>query len=160
LANGSGTTTGAAAGPAFAQAAPVVVPEPFAKPDWTVARAWCPIGCSEATTRLLKEQVGRQVHLGPARLEAPFLDACEGGVRFGMRTQSPAELVEEIDAALAPRSRRVAVADLGVPEAEPVHSAWALCHGAAGETTFARLLVVAPDRVLLLFEEQSLVELR
>jgi hypothetical protein len=149
-----------AAGPTHAQGPIAAVAEPFAKPDWTVARAWCPIGCSEATTTLLKDQVGRAVHLGAARLEAPFLDACEGSVRFGVRLQSPADLVAEVDAALAPRARRLAVADLGVAAAEIVHSAWALCHGATGETTFARLLVIAPDRVLLLFEEQSLVELR
>ena len=148
------------AGSGFAQGRVVASAEPFSKVDWAVARAWCPIGCSEATATFLKEQVGRAVHLGAARLEAPFLDACEGSVRFGLRSQSPEALVEEVDAALAPRARRMAVSDLGVPASESVHSAWALCHGAAGETTFARLLVIAPDRVLLLFEEQSLVELR
>jgi hypothetical protein len=39
-------------------------------------------------------------------------------------------------------------------------SGWALCRGAAGDMNLQRLLVVAPDRVLMLSEEQSLIELR
>ena len=154
----------AAAMPAGAQQDTVVAPVPaavsFAKPDWLVARAWCPIGCSEATQSLLKAQVGAVVHLSDHRLQAPFVDACAGSVRFKGQAVAAGAVAAEINRTLAAGVRHLAASDLGLPEAAPVTTAWALCHGAAGETNFVRLPVVAPDRVILLFEEQSLIELR
>ena len=51
-------------------------------------------------------------------------------------------------------------ADLKLEAAGSTTTAVALCHGGAGEATQARLLAIEPDRVLVLFEEQSVIELR
>ena len=134
--------------------------EPFAKPDWIVARAWCPIGCSEATQAQLKAQLGAVLHLAAGRLDARFVDACDGSVRYSVKTVAAAVVVGEVNEGLAPHQRRLAPADLGVAASAQVTTAWALCHGAGGDMNFAHLLLIAPDRVVLLSEEQSLIELR
>ncbi len=131
---------------------------PFAKAAWTVSKAWCPAGCSAATAGVLKAQVGQAVRLSTTQLVAPFVDACEGQVRVSLRTVPVDEIVADVNKGVAPGRKRLAAADLGVDGA--ALSGWALCHGAAGDMNLQRLLVVAPDRVVLLSEEQSLIELR
>jgi len=41
-----------------------------------------------------------------------------------------------------------------------VTGAAALCAGRYGELIMARILVVTPQRIIILFEQQSLIELR
>jgi hypothetical protein len=128
------------------------------KPSWVVARAWCPAGCSAATEGVLKAQVGQPVQLSATTLVAPFVDPCEGQVHLALKSVAPAAIVADVNKGVAPGHRRLAASDLGV--AGDAVSGWALCKGAAVDVNLQRLLVVAPDRVLLLSEEQSLIELR
>jgi hypothetical protein len=150
----------ACANPGAGEAGQAPAIEAFAKSDWIVAKAWCPIGCSESTRNLLMAQVGGVVHLSASRLDASFIDACEGSVHYSGRTVAPSAIVAEFNKGLAPAQRRLATSDLGLADATSVSSAWALCHRAAGDMNFAHLLVIAPDRVVVQFEEQSLIELR
>ncbi len=131
---------------------------PLARTSWTVSRAWCPVGCSAATAGILQAQVGQPVQLSPTQLVASFVDACEGQVHLSVKPVPVAEIVADVNKGMAPGHRRLAVADIGASGS--ALSGWALCRGAAGDTNLQRLLVVAPDRVLLLSEEQSLIELR
>ncbi len=134
------------------------VAAPLAKTTWTVAKAWCPAGCSAATAGVLKTQVGQTVQLSQTQLVAPFVDACEGQVHLSVKSVPVKEIVADVNKGLAPGHRQLAVADLGASGS--ALSGWALCRGAAGDMNLQRLLVVAPDRVLMLSEEQSLIELR
>jgi len=142
--------------PACAQ--PVAADALFAKSAWQVAKAGCPVGCSAATAAVLKGQVGQPVQLSATQLVAPFVDPCEGQVHVSLKSTPVADIVAEVNKGIAPGRKRLAAADLGVSGS--VSSGWALCRGPAGDTNLQRLLVVAPDRVVLFSEEQSLIELR
>jgi hypothetical protein len=143
-----------------ASAAVSAAPALFAKAQWTVARGWCPVGCSPATLAFVQGQAGQAVKLAATRMEAPFLDPCEGTVRFDDKPQTGAQVVAVVNQGLAPGHRRLAPADIGLSEQGTTRTAVALCRGPAGEMSMARLLSVEPDRVLVLFEEQSVLELR
>ncbi len=81
-----------------------------------------------------------------------------GAGHLALKSVPPAEIVADVDKGVAPGHRRLAASDLGLQG--NALSGWALCKGAAGDINLQWLLVVAPDRVLLLSEEQSLIELR
>ena len=152
-----GQAGGQARGQAGAQPGAAVA-TPLAKSTWVVARAWCPVGCSAATEGVLKAQVGQPVQLSATALVASFVDPCEGRVHLALKSVATAEIVADVNKGVAPRHRRLAANDLGV-QGDAV-SGWVLCNGATGDIDLQRLLVVEPDRVLLLSEEQSLIELR
>ena len=128
---------------------------PFAKSAWKVAKVGCPAGCSAATAAVLKGQVGQPVQLSATQLVAPFVDPCEGQVHVSLKTMP---VVADVNKGMAPGRKRLAAADLGVGGS--ALSGWARCQGRAGDTNLQRLLVVAANRVVLLSEEQSLIELR
>ena len=51
-------------------------------------------------------------------------------------------------------------ADLGLPEGATLHRAVAWCAAGGYDVPVARLLSIEPDRIVVLFEQQSLIELR
>lgn len=140
--------------------APTSAPALFSKQHWTIASATCPIGCSEQTRAFLKGQVGGSVELGTTLLAVPFDDRCEGSLRYVTRTMPTAALVAEVNQGVPPSHRQMTPADLKLDPQGTATTAVALCRRGSGETTQQRLLSVEPDRVLVLFEEQSVIELR
>ena len=131
---------------------------PLAKTTWTVAKAGCPAGCSTPLQAVLTSLVGVPVQLSPTQLTASFVDPCEGQVHLDLKPTPVADIVAEVNKGRAPGRKQLAAADLGA-SGTPL-SGWALCRGAKGDLNLQRLLVVAPDRIVLLSQEQSLIELR
>jgi hypothetical protein len=132
----------------------------FSKAQWTVATTSCPVGCAEAMRDFLKAQTGRAVRLAPDRVDAPFLDACEGTLRWESSTSTFAELAGELAKANPSDQGVLKPADLGLPEGAPLHRAVAWCAAGGSDLPVARLLSVEPGRIVMLFEQQSLIELR
>ena len=141
-------------------AEPPVAAPLFAKPTWTVASTSCPVGCADAMRDFLKAQTGRSVRLAPDRVEAPFLDACDGTLRWVASTSTLAELAGELARTLPQAAPTLKAADLGVPEGATLRRAVAWCASGGFDLPVARLLSIEPDRIVMLFEQQSLIELR
>jgi hypothetical protein len=139
--------------------APVAKPL-FAKTEWTVSAVSCPAGCSTLTRNFLQSQVGKRVTLGDARFDAPFVDACAGSVRYVPRQQAVADVLAELRRAGPPDAKPLSPASLGVAAGATLTTASALCREAGGEMSYQRLLSIEPARVQVLFEEQSVIELR
>lgn len=135
-------------------------PHPFSKPVWKVARVSCPAGCAQTTLRFLRNQIGRSVQLSTTSLEAPFLDKCEGAVRWEVRDSALATVIDELNRGIAPDARRISPADLETSPKPQIGNGVAMCSGRFGDLTMARAPVIARDRIVLLFEEHSLIELR
>jgi hypothetical protein len=154
----------AAAGPAAARdkltAEPTVAGPLFAKSAWTVASTSCPVGCADAMRDFLKAQTGRPVRLAPDRIDAPFLDACSGTLRWVASTSTVSELASELAKTNPLDNGVLKAADLGLPEGATLHRAVAYCTDGGFDLPVARLLSIEPDRILMLFEQQSLIELR
>ena len=152
------------AGPAAAR--DKATPEPaaaaplFAKSAWTVASTSCPIGCADAMRDFLKAQTGRPVRLSPDRVDAPFLDACDGILRWVASTSTVPELASELARTHPLDTGTLKATDLGVPAGATLHRAVAYCAAGGSDLPVARLLSIEPDRILILFEQQSLIELR
>jgi hypothetical protein len=132
----------------------------FAKSQWKVASASCPLGCAEAMRDFLNAQTGRPVRLAADLVDAPFLDACPGNVRWVPSTDTLAGLGEELSRAHPPAPRPFTAAELGVHDGAPLRRAVAYCAADGAEVPVARLLSIEPDRILILFEQQSVIELR
>ena len=153
-----------AAGPAAAR--DKAIPEPaaaaplFAKSAWTVASTTCPVGCADAMRDFLKAQTGRSVRLAPDRIDAPFLDSCEGTLRWVASTSTVPELAAELARTHPLDTGTLKAADLGVREGATLHRAVAWCAAGGSDLPVARLLSIEPDRIVMLFEQQSLIELR
>jgi hypothetical protein len=152
----------AVAAPARDKAAadPGVAPPLFAKSQWTVAATSCPVGCADAMRDFLKAQTGRSVRLAADRVEAPFLDTCDGSIRWVPSTSTFTELAGELAKAHPLDSGVLKAADLGLPEGATLHRAVAYCVAGGYDLPVARLLSIENDRILILFEQQSLIELR
>jgi hypothetical protein len=132
----------------------------FAKAQWTVASTSCPLGCADAMRDFLRAQTGRSVRLAGDRVEAPFLDACAGNVHWIASTDTLAELGDELAKAHPPAPRPFTAAELGVRDGAALRRAVAYCAADGADVPFARLLSIEPDRILILFEQQSVIELR
>ncbi len=160
------TTLAAAATPAWPQqGASAPAPEqaassPFSKQDWRVARGSCPIGCSEGTRQFLQTQVDGRVTLSPTRFAARWDEPCEGVLRYDVRAVPATAVVAEVNKGVAPSHRQMTSADLKLDPLAATTTAVALCRGAQGDSTQQRLLAVEPDRILVLYEEQAIIELR
>lgn len=135
-------------------------PPLFAKPDWTVSAVSCPAGCSALTRDFLQKQLGQGVTLGGGRFDAPFVERCARQLRYRTRVQPVSEVLGELRRAAPPSAQPLTPASLGVAGNAVLKTAIALCHAPGGEMSYQRLLAIEPERVLVLFEEQSVIELR
>ena len=133
-------------------------PRSLSKEDWVVHQISCPFGCSAYTRNFLAKQVGRAVHLSAQRVEVPFDDSCNGTPIYSWYEQSTPDLLQELKLGHGP-GRRVSAKSLKLGD-KPVTGARVFCEEASGKNLIARLLTVEPTRILILFEEQSLIELR
>jgi hypothetical protein len=132
----------------------------FAKAEWTVTAVSCPAGCSALTRDFLDKQLGQRVTLADGRFDAPFVDRCAGQLRYLPRLRSVGEVLAELRRAGPPSAKPLTPASLGVASNAQLNTANVLCREAAGEMSYQRLLAIEPARVLVLFEEQSVIELR
>ncbi len=132
----------------------------FAKPAWTVASTSCPVGCADAMRDFLKAQTGRSVRLDAEHIDAPFLDTCNGTLRWVASTSTFRELASELAKTNPLDNGVLKAADLGLPEGATLHRAVAYCAAGGFDIPVARLLSIEPDRIVVLFEQQSLIELR
>jgi hypothetical protein len=132
----------------------------FAKSQWTVAATSCPVGCADAMRDFLKAQTGRGVRLAADRVEAPFFDTCDGSIRWVPSTSTFAELAGELAKSHPLDNGVLRAADLGLPEGATLHRAVAYCVAGGYDLPLARLLSIENDRIVILFEQQSLIELR
>jgi hypothetical protein len=132
----------------------------FAKSQWTVVSTSCPVGCAEAMRQFLQAQTGHTVQLGANRFEAPFLDPCDGNLRWVPSTVTFPQLVDELARTNPLDGGTLKPADVGLPEGAPLHRAVAYCASGGFDLPFARLLSIEPDRIVVLFEQQSLIVLR
>ncbi|MFG6485504.1 hypothetical protein ACG04R_02400 [Roseateles sp. BYS78W] len=132
----------------------------FAKTDWTVSAVSCPAGCSALTRDFLQKQLGQHITLDDNHFDAPFVDRCAGSLRYLPRQQPVADVLAELRRAAPPNAKPLTPASLGVAGDARLTTATALCREAAGEMSYQRLLAIEPGRVLVLFEEQSVIELR
>jgi hypothetical protein len=135
-------------------------PQPFSKTEWKVGRVSCPAGCGEPTLRFLRAQVGRSVHLSAAYLDAPFLEKCEGAIRWELRNNPVATVMGELNGGITRGAKQISPADLEISQRSEITNGVAMCSGRYGELAMARALLVTSDRIILLFEEHSLIELR
>jgi hypothetical protein len=143
-----------------AATASAVAAPPFAKATWQVASTSCPVGCAEAMRDFLKAQTGRAVRLAADRIDAPFLDTCDGTLRWVASTSTFPELASELSKSNPLDNGVLKAADLGLPEGATLHRAVAYCAAGGFDLPVARLLSIEPDRIVVLFEQQSLIELR
>ncbi len=132
----------------------------FAKSNWQVAAVSCPLGCSDFTRAFLQKLKGQTLTLSATTFEAPFVERCEGTLRYDVRQRPVAEVLAEVVRAAPPGTKKPVPADLGISPGATVTSAWVFCRQAGREGAYQRVLSIEPGRVQLLFEEQSVIELR
>jgi hypothetical protein len=149
----------------FALQACAQTPTPVAKPllakaEWTVSAVSCPAGCPALTRKILQNQLGKRVVLDDARFDAPFVDPCAGSVRYVPRQQAITDVLAELRRTAPPDAKPLTPASLGFASGAVLTTASALCREAGGEMSYQRLLSIEPTRVQVLFEEQSVIELR
>jgi hypothetical protein len=132
---------------------------PLVKSEWTVARAACPIGCSDAVIEFITQLAGEPVEISPTTFNAPFLDPCEGTVGIDFQRRPVSALLDEVNGARPPGGRSVDAVSLGL-SGDLVTSGVVYCTAGGDRLPVARLLSVETGRILVLFEETSVIELR
>lgn len=131
----------------------------FPKRQWHVAKVFCPIGCPHDVISFLNQYRGKAVEISPSRFKAPFTDTCDGEVHIDITETSASEVVKELNEGVKPSRRRFSTNNLKISSG-PMRSAVVYCKDAGVDLPMARLVSIAEDRILVLFEEQSIIELR
>lgn len=130
---------------------------PFSKTQWVVSGGYCPVGCSSAVAAFIKSQVGTKVVLSSSQLSASFLDKCDGSVHYKYEVMDADRLASDLSQGQV-ETKRFTRANMQI-DSPRVTTAMAFCHSDGSDSTMARILSIEPDRVRILFEEQSIIEL-
>ena len=130
----------------------------LAKSEWVVARGFCPAGCPGEILSFLDGFRGAPVEIGPDRFTAPFVDRCEGQVSLELGPRPTADLIQSLAEAWGP-GPPVTAQSLGLAR-DTVTGGVVNCTHEGLTWPIVRILTAEPDRMLLLFEERSIVELR
>lgn len=130
----------------------------LSKQHWKIEKVYCPVGCAPGIKSFLESQVGAAVEFSSSQFSAPFIDHCDGEIRVLFSQATAQEVVAEINKGLAP-NRQMTVESLQVGTG-PVTSAIVYCKNGELDLPIARIPIVESARILVLFEEQSIVELR
>lgn len=141
---------------AFAQGVPST--GEFSKAKWVVSGGYCPVGCSEPVAAFIKAQIGSGVTLSNAEISAPFLDKCAGSVRYKYAVLDGERVALELSRGQR-GDKRFTAKNLRL-ESPKVLTAVALCSDGGSDTVMARIISIEPGKVRILFEEQSVIELR
>ncbi len=138
----------------------VYVGSTFSKENWEVKSYKCLIGCSNRLGDFLKEQIGGNVSLSESHLVASFTDRCMGRVVFRKKSIPVTLLVKQLKEGVHPRSRRKITRNaLGLFD-NSVDGGLFFCEFNGVESVFLQVLSIENGRILLLFEQLSLIELR
>lgn len=120
---------------------------------------YCAGNCPDGVMAYLKTLVGSKVSLSSIHLHAPFLDHCDGETHVEFSWTAASKLAEELEQGAPPR-RHLTARSLRLPNDRAILRADAYCRSGATDLPFARFLSVETGRLQLLFEEQSILELR
>ena len=129
----------------------------LSKSNWVVARGFCPVGCPDEVLSFLDGYRGAPVEIGPDRFTAPFVDACEGRVSLELGPRPTADVIQSLAAGWPP-GQPVTPQSLGL-SSETVTGGVVNCTHEGLTWPIVRILAAEPGRMLLLFEERSIVEL-
>jgi hypothetical protein len=130
----------------------------FSLQEWKISKIHCP-GCDKQVTAALQSQIGKLVKLGPSEFSGQFIDTCDGPTEVVLKNQARQEKLDEIKEAMGPEVK-FNPSSLQLP-AEVV-SASVFCQGTNGVIggAGARILSIEDKRLLILFGEQAILELR
>ncbi|WKB53847.1 hypothetical protein [Eleftheria terrae] len=131
----------------------------FSKTAWRIEAVSCPAGCSEETRRFLDGLKGKEVALGEQTFSAPFADSCDGQLSVRLQSLPAKDVAQRVNLGLPPRKAKLTPRQLGLRQ-DPVKTGSVNCTSDKLESPLATLLSVEPGRVLVLFEQQSVIELR
>ncbi len=143
---------------ALAWAAPIT-PAEFHNQEWKLSKILCPATCTRETKAFFQPYLGSTVSLGPNQLSGKLFDDCAGSVTVELAQQSRQQQIAELKQTLRPK-RKFSPAILRLPE-QPI-GAWVYCRAEATQdrNTLARILSIEQNRVLVLFENHTVLELR
>lgn|GEM_PF-3815272 len=147
-----------AANLAYASDASPSTNSPLSKAHWKIAKTYCPVGCSPEVKAFLKGYAGEVVDISPAQFTAPFIDRCEGEVQVIFKIAPAQAIVDEVNQGIG-QGRKMTIKDLAIRKNANT-SAIAYCKSGDTNLPIARILSIQPNRILVLFEQQSIVELR
>lgn len=131
----------------------------FSKQEWRVTKVYCPVGCSNDLMAFLKSYQGKTVQLSPVIYEAPYADPCDGEVHMKFEKKGAKSVIEDLNRGVEPRRRKMSVTNLKLPTGV-VTGATIFCKTADYDLPVGRLLSIEPEKVLVLFEGPSIIELR
>ncbi len=131
----------------------------FPRENWTVSAWYCPLHCPEGIKAYLQARVGSKATLSNTKIDIPFLDHCDGETRVEFSWTSAGELARELERGRPP-GQGLTARDIRLPDDQALLRADAYCLSGGTKLPFARFLSVEADRLQLLFEEQSILELR
>lgn len=128
------------------------------KEHWNVARTYCPVGCSKQLQKFLNNQVGKPVDISDTQFSAPFLDTCDGRVGMVFNTSNADSVLLDINKGMSPKNV-ISANDLNLDRG-PINTAIVYCDTGDLNLPIATLISVESNRILVLFEQQSIIELR
>ena len=133
--------------------------EEFALQEWQIGKISCPVGCDHDLKLALQSFVGSKVQIGPNQFSGAMFEACDGPTEVTLKQQSKQEMLNELKQVLLGETKFNAN-NLQLPP--QVVSAMVYCQGTNGVVggSGARIVSIEEKRVLILFAEQALLELR
>lgn len=141
----------------FASAA-AINPDDFVLQEWKIIKIHCP-DCDKQVKSALQAQTGNKVKLGPTEFSGKLFDTCDGPTEVVLKKQARQEKLDEIKEVLGAEVK-FNPATLQLPN--EVVSASVFCQGTNGVIggSGARILSIEDKRVLILYGEQAILELR
>lgn len=91
-------------------------------------------------------------------VSASFLDKCDGNVHYTYEVMDADRLASQLSQGQS-EAKRFTKKNMRI-ESPKVTTAVAFCNSGGSDSTMARILSIEPDRIRILFEEQSVIELR
>lgn len=142
-------------------------PAAFSLQELTFTQILCPTNCGKGIKSFLQPLIGQKVQLGPNQFSGALVDKlfdpCDGTVEIKLKPQSRQQQIDELKKMIAPHHKFDA-ASLRLPT--QIVSALAVCNSKAdgkpgsGVNNMARIISIEDGRVLVLFEELTVLELR
>jgi hypothetical protein len=142
-------------------------PVVFSLQELTFTHILCPTKCSNGIKTFLQPHIGEKVQIGPNRFSGALVDKlfdpCDGTIEIKLKQQSRQQQIAELKKMTAPK-RKFDSSSLRLPT-QPV-SALAVCNSkltdkpGSAANNMARIISIENGRVLVLFEELTVLEFR
>lgn len=138
--------------------ATAINPDKFVLQQWQIGKIHCP-GCDKQVKSALLTTIGAKVKLGPTEFSGKLFDTCDGPTEVVLKKHSRQEKIDEIKDVLGAEVK-FNPSTLQLPQ--EVVSAAVFCQGTNGVIggSGARILSIEDNRVLILYGEQAILELR